>query len=119
MTTFDHSASTLQWEQYTSWCRDTLGAIVHPGLIVRDLPEFNERGVFAQADLKSGEVAAAVPFDALLTVRSSLDTPTSFPQPVVQACHDVAKALALLTREDDQLAFRLLFEKFELKDKSV
>jgi hypothetical protein len=97
------------WETYTEWCRNGLGARVSTKLEVRDLGEHGERGVFAVEPIGSGEALVEVPFESLLTVASGLSCPPDLALRASALC----TVLGQLSREDDALALRLLFEKHE------
>ena len=57
----------------------------------------------------------AVPFDSLLTVQSALRCTPDLQQKAVA----LSGVLGQLTREDDALALRILWERFEMDSDSV
>ena len=57
----------------------------------------------------------AVPFDSLLTVQSALRCTPGLQQKAVA----LSGVLGQLTREDDALALRILWERFEMASDSV
>lgn len=87
---------------------------ISDALKIRDLPENGERGVFATRGISPGECLLAVPFSSLLTVASPLQCTSE----LQQKAHTLCGFLGRLTREDDALALRLLWEKHEMGQES-
>lgn len=106
--------ATRNWEEYTEWCRTAMSIRISDALHVRDLPELGERGIFATRDISPGECLLAVPFDSLLTVASTLRCTPELQQRAMA----LSAILAQLTREDDALGLRLLWERHEMKHDS-
>ena len=108
----DLDGNPIDWETYIEWCRN-LGAHVSASLEVRSLPG-DERGVFATKDIAADDALVAVPFESLLTVVAPLSCTPALQGKAQLLC----AALAKVSLEDDALALRLLFERFQAQETS-
>lgn len=98
---------TASFDGYLDWARDALGIEINPSFEIRTGVD-GENGMVITEDIEPGKVCCLVPFNAMLHIGSPIEAFTVEEQRVAAELADVTKNM---TREDDILALRLLFER--------
>jgi hypothetical protein len=95
--------SEMAMDHYHTWAKTVLSIDFKEDLKVIELGG-GERGVYFQQNIPKNATILTIPFDSLLTVHSTKQTPL--------------ESIVSSWREDDILAFLLLYEKYVVGDQS-